>query len=198
MRLRGKMSSLCYRYAVIAAQLLWVIRTCVSGSTVSVISPSLSSFHSFFCLIVKGTSLFFYALSLFAENTASVCTFLTTTHSFCRTSCRSCWIFLQNRMSVSYTVSISCLSATLHTAMKSYACLLVSGDQGLIHNLILDSRIIGQLASRVWKNKDLNSWVTLFTYTKNVPVRKRQVIAQTKLIPSGTASWLCLHPQMEE
>ena len=30
-------------------------------------------------------------------------------------------------------------------------------DQGLIHNLILDSRIIGQLASRVWKNKDLNS-----------------------------------------
>ncbi|XP_078104735.1 voltage-dependent calcium channel subunit alpha-2/delta-2-like [Sander vitreus] len=31
-------------------------------------------------------------------------------------------------------------------------------DQGLIHNLILDSRIIGQLASRVWKNKDLNSY----------------------------------------
>ncbi|XP_062419912.1 voltage-dependent calcium channel subunit alpha-2/delta-2-like [Pungitius pungitius] len=31
-------------------------------------------------------------------------------------------------------------------------------DHGLIHNLILDSRIIGQLASRVWKNKDLNSY----------------------------------------
>ncbi|XP_076012856.1 voltage-dependent calcium channel subunit alpha-2/delta-2-like isoform X2 [Genypterus blacodes] len=31
-------------------------------------------------------------------------------------------------------------------------------DQGLIHNLILDSGIIGQLASRVWKNKDLNSY----------------------------------------
>uniref|UniRef100_A0A8C6T9P7 Calcium channel, voltage-dependent, alpha 2/delta subunit 2b n=1 Tax=Neogobius melanostomus TaxID=47308 RepID=A0A8C6T9P7_9GOBI len=31
-------------------------------------------------------------------------------------------------------------------------------DQDLIHNLILDSRIIGQLASRVWKNKDLNSY----------------------------------------
>uniref|UniRef100_A0A3B3U9A9 Calcium voltage-gated channel auxiliary subunit alpha2delta 2 n=1 Tax=Poecilia latipinna TaxID=48699 RepID=A0A3B3U9A9_9TELE len=29
-------------------------------------------------------------------------------------------------------------------------------DQGLIHNLILDSRIIGQLASRVWKKQDLN------------------------------------------
>uniref|UniRef100_A0A667XS41 Calcium voltage-gated channel auxiliary subunit alpha2delta 2 n=1 Tax=Myripristis murdjan TaxID=586833 RepID=A0A667XS41_9TELE len=31
-------------------------------------------------------------------------------------------------------------------------------DQGLIHNLILDSGIIAQLASRVWKNKDLNSY----------------------------------------
>lgn len=31
-------------------------------------------------------------------------------------------------------------------------------NQDLIHNLILDSRIIGQLASRVWKNKDLNSY----------------------------------------
>ncbi|XP_063330085.1 voltage-dependent calcium channel subunit alpha-2/delta-2-like [Pelmatolapia mariae] len=31
-------------------------------------------------------------------------------------------------------------------------------DHGLIHNLIFDSRIIGQLASRVWKNKDLNSY----------------------------------------
>lgn len=37
--------------------------------------------------------------------------------------------------------------------------LQIVGDQKLIHNLILDSRIIGQLASRVWKNKDLNSWV---------------------------------------
>lgn len=35
--------------------------------------------------------------------------------------------------------------------------LCAAGDQSLIHNLILDSRIIGQLASRVWKNKDLNS-----------------------------------------
>lgn len=47
----------------------------------------------------------------------------------------------------------------------------VSGDQGLIHNLILDSRIIGQLASRVWKNKDLNSWVnchlSLYTASSN-------------------------------
>uniref|UniRef100_H2L9Z8 Calcium channel, voltage-dependent, alpha 2/delta subunit 2b n=1 Tax=Oryzias latipes TaxID=8090 RepID=H2L9Z8_ORYLA len=31
----------------------------------------------------------------------------------------------------------------------------------LIYNLILDSRIIGQLASRVWKNKDLNTDVVL-------------------------------------
>ncbi|KAG7260720.1 hypothetical protein CRUP_029476 [Coryphaenoides rupestris] len=30
-------------------------------------------------------------------------------------------------------------------------------DQGIIHNLILDSGIIGQLASRVWKNKDINA-----------------------------------------
>ena len=33
----------------------------------------------------------------------------------------------------------------------------VSGDQGIIHNLILDSGIIGQLASKVWKNKDIHS-----------------------------------------
>uniref|UniRef100_A0A3Q1JIT8 VWFA domain-containing protein n=1 Tax=Anabas testudineus TaxID=64144 RepID=A0A3Q1JIT8_ANATE len=55
--------------------------------------------------------------------------------SFCRTSSHSCWIFLQNPM-----------------------IYLPHRDQGLIHNLILDSRIIGQLASRVWKNKELNSY----------------------------------------
>lgn len=52
------------------------------------------------CLFVKRMPLFM--CSLFAGNTASVCTFLTTTHSFCRTSFRSCWIFLQNLMSVSF------------------------------------------------------------------------------------------------
>lgn len=39
--------SLCHRYAVAAAQLLWIIGTCVSGSKVTAISPSLSSFHAF-------------------------------------------------------------------------------------------------------------------------------------------------------
>ncbi|XP_046882204.1 voltage-dependent calcium channel subunit alpha-2/delta-2b [Hypomesus transpacificus] len=40
-------------------------------------------------------------------------------------------------------------------------------DQGLIHNLILDSGIMWQLASRVWKNKDLNSYgfLALFAAT---------------------------------
>uniref|UniRef100_A0A8D3BLX6 VWFA domain-containing protein n=1 Tax=Scophthalmus maximus TaxID=52904 RepID=A0A8D3BLX6_SCOMX len=45
------------------------------------------------------------------------------------------------------------LSLMLDISPESDEC-----DQGLIHNLILDSRIIGQLASRVWKNKDLNSY----------------------------------------
>uniref|UniRef100_A0A3Q3NN01 Voltage-dependent calcium channel subunit alpha-2/delta-2-like n=1 Tax=Mastacembelus armatus TaxID=205130 RepID=A0A3Q3NN01_9TELE len=45
------------------------------------------------------------------------------------------------------------LSLMLDVSPESDEC-----DQGLIHNLILDSRIIGQLASRVWKNKDLNSY----------------------------------------
>ncbi|XP_010795290.1 voltage-dependent calcium channel subunit alpha-2/delta-2b [Notothenia coriiceps] len=45
------------------------------------------------------------------------------------------------------------LSLMLEISPESDEC-----DQGLIHNLILDSRIIGQLASRVWKNKDLNSY----------------------------------------
>ncbi|KAL7837052.1 hypothetical protein SRHO_G00267630 [Serrasalmus rhombeus] len=40
-------------------------------------------------------------------------------------------------------------------------------DQGLIHNLILDSGIIWQLATRVWKNKDLNTYgfLALFAIT---------------------------------
>ncbi|XP_037106698.1 voltage-dependent calcium channel subunit alpha-2/delta-2-like [Syngnathus acus] len=45
------------------------------------------------------------------------------------------------------------LSLMLDISPESDEC-----DQGLIHNLILDSRIIGQLASRVWKNKDLASY----------------------------------------
>uniref|UniRef100_A0A3P9C5W9 Calcium voltage-gated channel auxiliary subunit alpha2delta 2 n=1 Tax=Maylandia zebra TaxID=106582 RepID=A0A3P9C5W9_9CICH len=45
------------------------------------------------------------------------------------------------------------LSLMLDLSPESDEC-----DHGLIHNLIFDSRIIGQLASRVWKNKDLNSY----------------------------------------
>ncbi|XP_061583200.1 voltage-dependent calcium channel subunit alpha-2/delta-2-like isoform X3 [Cololabis saira] len=45
------------------------------------------------------------------------------------------------------------LSLMLDISPESDEC-----DQGLIHNLILDSRLIGQLASRVWKNKDLNAY----------------------------------------
>ncbi|XP_051551133.1 voltage-dependent calcium channel subunit alpha-2/delta-2-like [Myxocyprinus asiaticus] len=40
-------------------------------------------------------------------------------------------------------------------------------DQGLIHNLILDSGILWQLATRVWQNKDLNTYgfLALFAST---------------------------------
>lgn len=58
-------------------------------------------------------------------------------------------------------MNVSLLRAEIVTGVQiTYLSLSrVSGDLGLVHNLILDSRIIGQLASRVWKNKDLNSWV---------------------------------------
>ncbi|KAM8868336.1 voltage-dependent calcium channel subunit alpha-2/delta-2b [Synchiropus picturatus] len=45
------------------------------------------------------------------------------------------------------------LSLMLDISPESDEC-----DQRLIHNLIFDARIIGQLAARVWKNKDLNSY----------------------------------------
>lgn len=73
-----------------------------------------------------------------------------------------------------------------------YLFFYVSGDQGLIHNLILDSRIIGQLASRVWKNKDLNSWVSLFVafhtvhHCKNLPLCKWTALMASQL----KQSWL--------
>uniref|UniRef100_A0A8C5C9L5 VWFA domain-containing protein n=1 Tax=Gadus morhua TaxID=8049 RepID=A0A8C5C9L5_GADMO len=44
------------------------------------------------------------------------------------------------------------LSLMMDITLESEDC-----DQGIIHNLILDSGIIGQLASRVWKNKDIHS-----------------------------------------
>lgn len=39
-----------------------------------------------------------------------------------------------------------------HTVFCSY-----SGDNLLLHNLILDTGIIRQLVDKVWKNKDLNT-----------------------------------------
>uniref|UniRef100_A0A8C4ZBC3 VWFA domain-containing protein n=1 Tax=Gadus morhua TaxID=8049 RepID=A0A8C4ZBC3_GADMO len=45
------------------------------------------------------------------------------------------------------------LSLMMDITLESEDC-----DQGIIHNLILDSGIIGQLASRVWKNKDIHSY----------------------------------------
>lgn len=41
-----------------------------------------------------------------------------------------------------------------------YLCVCVcvsAGNQDLIHNLLLDSEIMFQLATRVWKSKDLNT-----------------------------------------
>lgn len=108
-----------------------------------------------------------------AGNTASVCSSLTTTLSFCRTFSPSCWTSPLNLMSVSASAGLSgcyCCCCRHTREMVSSAVSFVAGDQGLIHNLILDSRIIGQLASRVWKNRDLNAWVSLllrYTLCKN-------------------------------
>ncbi|XP_054640519.1 voltage-dependent calcium channel subunit alpha-2/delta-2b isoform X2 [Dunckerocampus dactyliophorus] len=72
--------------------------------------------------------------------------------------------FLQNFLSLMLEISPESDECTLHlsvgTSITVKTCIFLSilGDQALIHNLILDSRIIGQLASRVWKNKDLNSY----------------------------------------
>ncbi|KTF76401.1 hypothetical protein cypCar_00035260 [Cyprinus carpio] len=45
--------------------------------------------------------------------------------------------------------------------------MVLTGDQGLIHNLILDSGILWNLATRVWQNKDLNTYgfLALFAST---------------------------------
>uniref|UniRef100_W5L2N2 Calcium channel, voltage-dependent, alpha 2/delta subunit 2b n=1 Tax=Astyanax mexicanus TaxID=7994 RepID=W5L2N2_ASTMX len=54
-------------------------------------------------------------------------------------------------------------------------------DQGLIHNLILDSGIIWQLATRVWKNKDLNyGFLALFAITDG---------GVTRVYPNAAESW---------
>uniref|UniRef100_A0A8C7PZA5 VWFA domain-containing protein n=1 Tax=Oncorhynchus mykiss TaxID=8022 RepID=A0A8C7PZA5_ONCMY len=56
-------------------------------------------------------------------------------------------------------------------------------DQGLIHNLILDSGIIWQLASRVWKNKDIQTYgfLALFAATDG---------GVTRVFPNSAAeSW---------
>lgn len=71
-------------------------------------SPSSLSWSLFLCLLI----LILFSVS--PENTASVCIFLTTTPSFCRTSSRSCSTFLQNRMSVSVWTA---------TAYNIYHCL---------------------------------------------------------------------------
>ena len=143
-------------------------------------------------------------------NTANVCIFLTTTPSFCRTSSRSCWKFLQNLMSVSVLTAFRCLQylPLLQRHQRDNTLVFLSGDQGLIHNLILDSRIIGQLASRVWKNKDLNSWVDLLYKTFSHHQKQESTIMmsplnQTKWLSKNTflkgmASWLYLRPLMEE
>lgn len=59
-------------------------------------------------------------------------------------------------------VSLVRAAKVTHVHIRYLSLPGVAGDLGLVHNLILDSRIIGQLASRVWKNKDLNSWVWTF------------------------------------
>uniref|UniRef100_A0A1A8P6F5 Calcium channel, voltage-dependent, alpha 2/delta subunit 2 n=1 Tax=Nothobranchius rachovii TaxID=451742 RepID=A0A1A8P6F5_9TELE len=79
------------------------------------------------------------------------------------------------------------LSLMLDISPESDEC-----DQGLIHNLILDSRIIGLLASREWKNKDLNAYgfLAIFASTEggitrvfpNMCVRLEKNFPQTYLV----------------
>lgn len=107
-------------------------------------------------LFIKRTEL----ISAFfpSGSTANVCSSLTTIRSFCRTSSLSCLISPQSLMNVSAFTECG-ISHELPLLQNTQVIRSFSsaGDQGLIHNLILDSRLIGQLASRVWKNKDLNA-----------------------------------------
>lgn len=123
--------------------------------------------------------------------------------------------FLQNFLSLMLDISLDSDECESDNSCNSYSCanetlipFHVSGDLGLVHNLILDSRIIGQLASRVWKNKDLNSWVwslfcgifTLCPCTRHVEEQSSSctlLLWETFLV-SDMVSWLYLHPQMEE
>lgn len=123
--------------------------------------------------------------------------------------------FLQNFLSLMLDISLDSDECESENSRSSYSCanetlipFHVPGDLGLVHNLILDSRIIGQLASRVWKNKDLNSWVWslfcgIFTFCSSTCWVRGQSSSCTLLLwepflVSDMVSWLYLHPQMEE
>lgn len=55
--------------------------------------------------------------------------------------------------------SICLLKADSLMAVINLSLISCSGDNLLLHNLILDTGIIRQLVEKVWKNKDLNTWV---------------------------------------
>uniref|UniRef100_A0A671LCP7 Voltage-dependent calcium channel subunit alpha-2/delta-2-like n=1 Tax=Sinocyclocheilus anshuiensis TaxID=1608454 RepID=A0A671LCP7_9TELE len=58
-------------------------------------------------------------------------------------------------------------SVNCEKLMTECFVMVLTGDQGLIHNLILDSGILWNLATRVWQNKDLNTYgfLALFAST---------------------------------
>lgn len=55
--------------------------------------------------------------------------------------------------------SPSSLLGSILMAVNLPPLTMCSGDSLLLHNLILDTGIIRQLVDKVWKNKDLNTWV---------------------------------------
>lgn len=89
-----------FRYAVSATQLLWIIRTCVSGSKVT------TSLFSLSVLLSERTQLMYAFVS--SGNTVNGCSFLIITHSSCRTSCLSCWTFPPSLTNVRAVKDSSC------------------------------------------------------------------------------------------
>lgn len=75
-----------------------------------------------------------------------------------------------------------------------------SGDSLLLHNLILDTGIIRQLVDKVWKNKDLNTWVAVCRHwgRKNgISIYYISSHPSSTWLPD-TASWPCLQQRTEE
>lgn len=189
MRAQRSDSVLCFRYAVIVAELLWVLGACFSGSQVTI----LTFFDSFF----KDRISFIYYF-VFAENTARTCSFLITTHSSCRTFSLSCWISPQSPMNVSSHTQSSYFRVqdthrwTIWLFFILQVTKVSSTTLSWIPGLLVSLRLVfGR--NRIWMRESATQWTkkqTFLTVTKQTNA--------DWIIITDTVSLLFLDPRMEE